>query len=481
MLTVALFFTFVIVRGQSNKELQAEVAKWKKEAARWQARAQEAETMALLQKKLAEQNAVLAEQNAALAQKAERAANRARYLAQAKAMAVKSKELFNDPDQQALVAQQAYRFNDEYEGSPYDNDIYNGLYRALDNPKFNDELTRNLKGHERGAARALITRVESKEIYSGGSDGSILRWTQKAGVWQCDSIIGARDKYHVYSLDLSPDGNWLVAGGSATSSRTRSYIELYDLKNIASGPKRIEGFSAVETVIYSKKENGAYVREQAGFSIKYTDFTTVREVIKPKEKINTIAMSPDGKRLAGAGASGALYVWDIANNYTEQIIYKNPSDITAVCFAPDNRNIVFGDEEGLVKVVTEDSNVPARVLTGHTAHIEQIVFNNAVTFLATTSRDHTVRLWNWKKLSDQPIVLRDQEEWVWSATFSPDDEQLMIGVHSAGRSKETIHVWPTRIATMANSLCKYISRNMTKDEWENFVGSDLPYQQTCQR
>ena len=51
-------------------------------------------------------------------------------------------------------------------------------------------------------------------------------------------------------------------------------------------PKRINGFSGVETVLFSELEHGAYVREQAGFSIKYTNFNTVNEVIKPKEKIH---------------------------------------------------------------------------------------------------------------------------------------------------------------------------------------------------
>jgi WD40 repeat protein len=443
-------------------------------------RAEKAEADAVVQKNLAVKAQKLAEDNAELARQAERRANKARYLAQAKAMAVKSKELGSDKEQEALLAQQAHKFNDEYEGNPYDNDIYNGLYKALD--VFDDPLTRNLLGHNNGAARALVTRVDTKEIYSGGSDGRILRWTQKAGIWEADSIMSGRDTYQVYSLDLSPDGNWLVAAGATTGDLTLNYIELYDLKNVAKGPKRIEGFSGVETVIYSLKENGAYVREQAGFSIKFTDFNTVREVIKPKEKIHTIAMSPDGRRLAGAGMSGALYVWDLANNYAERVVYTNASDITAITFAPDNRRIIFGDEEGVVKVVTEDSNIPPKVLTGHTAHIEQIVFNNAGTFVATTSRDASVRLWNWSKLSDPPIVMKDPEQWVWSATFSPDDEQLMIGVHSAGgdKAKETIHVWPTQIATMSSTLCGYVGRNMTKDEWDNFVGSDLKYERTCE-
>ena len=230
-------------------------------------------------------------------------------------------------------------------------------------------------------------------------------------------------------------------------------------------------------------ENGAYVRDQAGKSIKFTDFNTVREVIVPKEKIHTIAMSYDGNKLAGAGESGTLYIWDIKNNYAERIAYKNTHDLTAIAFAPDNRNIIFGNEDGEVKVLLEGSNLQPKRLTGHLAHIEQIVFNNAGTFLATTSRDHTVRIWNWNKLADPPIVLKDkeQDEWVWSATFTPDDEQLMIGVRSpVEKSKETIHVWPTKIYTMASSLCGYVGRNMTQDEWTTYA-SELPYERTCDK
>ncbi|NOT73830.1 MAG: High-affnity carbon uptake protein Hat/HatR [Cyclobacteriaceae bacterium] len=445
-------------------------------------RATKAEAEAKASAAIAVQKQKEAEVAQAAAERAEARANRMRYIAQAKAMSVKSKELDSDPELEALVAQQAHKFNDKYQGNPYDNDVYNGLYKALDNPKFNDPLTRNLAGHKKGAARALVTRVQSKEIYSGGSDGRILRWTHTAGFWTADTVMVGRTDYQVYALDLSPDGNTLVAGGATTGDLTKNYIEVYDLKNKGTAPKKVMGFSGVETLIYSAKENGVYVRDQAGMSIKFTDFNTVREVIKPKEKIHSIAMSNDGKRIAGAGATGTLYIWDVTNNYAEKIAFKNASDITAIAFAPDNRRIVFGDEEGQVRVIYEDATLPARVLTGHEAHIEQIVFNNAGNFLATTSRDHSVRMWNWNKLSDNPIVMKDegQDYWVWSATFTPDDEQLMIGVHNnSEKSSETIHVWPTKIETMANSLCGYVGRNMTREEWNNNVGEDLTYERTC--
>ncbi len=458
----------------------AEVRQKEAEAAK--VRAEKAEANARAQEAIAKERQKEAEEQRAAAVAAQKESQRQRYLAQAKAMAVKSKDLDSDPVQQSLVAQQAFKFNSNYGGNLFDDDVFNGLYHALDHKQWNDPLTRSLEGHTKGAARAMVSRVKTQEIYSGGSDGRILRWTPDAGTWKHDSIMGYRADYQVYTIDVSPDGNFLVAGGATTGDITNNYIELYDLRSIGQAPKKVFGFTAVENVEYSLLENGAYVRDQAGFSIKFTDFNTVREVIKPKEKITTIALSPDGKHMAGTGTTGTLYLWDISNNYAEKVAYKNTSPLTTVAFSLDNsRRIIIGDNTGQIKIITEDSNLPARNLSGHTSHIEQIVFNHAGTFLATTSRDGKVRLWNWSKLNENPIVLTDTNlgDWIWSAAFSPDDEQLMVGIHSnTNNAKETIHVWPTKVATMANSLCGYVDRNMTKDEWDNFA-TGLQYEKTC--
>jgi len=471
--------------AQEAREAQKLAEEKQREAELARLRAEKAEEQARANERLAKERQAEAEQARAAADAARRESDRQRYLAQAKAMAIKSKELGSDPVQQALVAQQAYKFNTANAGNAFDDDIFNGLYQALDHDLWKDPLTKSLEGHTRGAARALVTRAAQKEIYSGGSDGRILRWTPSGGTWKADSIMGGREDYQVYSIDVSPDDNFLVAGGATTGDITNNYIELYDLKNTSAPPKKVFGFTGVETVEFAKIENGAYVRDQAGWSIKFTDFTNVREIIKPKEKISSIALSPDGKRLAGSGNGGTLYVWDLANNYTEKVAYKINAPITSVAWAVDGtRRIIFGDNTGQVRVITEDTNLQPTVLSGHTAHIEQIVFNNAGTFLATTSRDGKVRLWEWGKLQNNPIVLTDKNlgDWIWSATFSPDDEQLMAGIHSnTNNAKETIHVWPTKVVTMSNSLCTYIDRNMTGDEWNNFAGGSngIKYERTC--
>ena len=103
--------------------------------------------------------------------------------------------------------------------------------------------------------------------------------------------------------------------------------------------------------------------------------------------------------------------------------------------------------------------------------------------MATASSDKSVRLWNLDKPNSQPIVLEDHRDWVRSAVFTVDDEQLLAGINSntEDKKKNTIHAWPTRIETMSNILCDKVSRNMTEDEWDTHVDDDpeLKTEVTC--
>jgi WD40 repeat protein/energy-coupling factor transporter ATP-binding protein EcfA2 len=484
------------IAAQKEADIQRIAAEnAKKEAEAALVRANIAEADATAQKNAAVKARDAATQSEKQARIAEAAAQKARYVAQAKAMAVKSKELDNDPEQEALIAQQAYLFNNTYGDYAYDNDIYNGLYFALKNQKPEpDPITKNLEGHEKGAARALVTVTKSNRIYSGGSDGRIIRWTYQTDHWVAEVLVSGPDNtpradYQIYAMDVSPDENWLVAGGASLGDATQNYVELYNLGNMTSPPKRIPGFvQNVEHVEFSPDGKGFYARDNSGHSIRYSDLTSANEVINTKDKINAIALSPDGSKLAGAGDNGVLYIWNLKNNYSVKEAFRNntisttgtPVGLTALTYAPDNRHIIIGDDNGQVRSVLEDSTVPAKILSGHRAHIEQIKFNNKGDFFATASWDFTVRLWNWKDLDKQPMVLSDHADWVWSAAFTPDDQQLMVGIHSNNnKAKETIFVWPTQIKAMTGLLCKYVKRNLDKEEWNAFVGSDLTYEKTC--
>ncbi|MBN8650681.1 MAG: High-affnity carbon uptake protein Hat/HatR [Cytophagales bacterium] len=463
-------------------------AEQRKKAEENEQRAREQEAEALKQKSRAEEKEKLAIDNekkaVANAERADRNAERAereKYLAAAKAMAIKSKELGNDLALEGLVAQQAYMFNKKYGGYEYNSDVYGGLYTALKN--WEEPLTKSLQAHTNGAARALETHGKGNHIYSGGSDGRIIRWNYANKQWNAEMIVDKRLDYMVFTLDTSPDGNTLIAGGLFPSNPESNYAELYDLRNPSTPVKKIPGFKHnIENIHFTPDGKGFYARDNSGHSIKFSDLTTTKEVIKSDEKIVSLDLNENGTLLAGAGDKGNLYVWDINKNFA--VTKVNISNgLSAVCFAPDGRQIVVGSRNGLLKIVS--NGIVIRDLPGHSSQIEDIKFNHAGTFMASASKDYSVRLWNFRKLNEQPITVSDHD-WVWSVTFSPDDSQLLAGINSVRETvkgiDQTIHAYPTDFNGMSSLLCERVKRNLSKDEWEIYVGNleDYPWQKTCE-
>ncbi len=478
--------------AEAEQRKQADQARLDAEQRRLQAEAAQQE--AELQKDRANRNADLAlrrEQQAKESEdravQAREVSQRLRYISIAKAMAIKSKELGSDPEQQSLLAQQAYNFNTSHDGYRYDNDVYNGLFFALRSQKH--PLTLSLEGHLKGGARALDTRKNHNFIYSGGSDGKIIQWRFSGNQWEAQEIVGDRihdndrtNDYLVYSIDISPDEKLLAAGGLYSMNRDKNYVELYDLNNLKAAPRKIEGYkSDIGDIHFTPDGKGFYARDNSGQTIRYSDLNTAREVVAVKGKITALELSPDGAWLAGAGAGGKLFLWNVKNNYAESSIAIPNASLTAVCFSPDSKAIVIGTTSGQVFII-ENGRI-SRTLSGHTAAITNIRFNFKGSFMATASKDWTVRLWNYQELNRQPIVLSDHD-WVWNLAFTPDDEQLIAGIQSVKETKigqvdQTIHAWPTRIETMSGFLCGFLQRNMNKDEWDSYVADDLPYEKTC--
>ena len=422
----------------------------------------------------AETNEQRAVENAARALREEQRARDLRYRAIAKAMAIKSVQL-NDPEQEALLAQQAYNFNTLFKGYRYDNDIYDGLYNAL--KKYEDPLTANMNGH-RNNVRSLIASPTDNRVYSGGAEGKVIRWSNVNGSWLGETVVGDAGYRLITCMDVSPDGNWLIVGGNFNPSNPRkNFVEMYNLRASGSPAKVFSGFSGeVGHLRFTPDGKSFYARDNEGFSVRFCDLNTVEEVISSTEKIRGMDISRDGRQLAivtDNGSAGELIVWDATTKASRTVYRNNEAGLYAVAYGPAGGTIVIGAANGLVRILSEGTLI--RELSGHESSIQDIKFNHAGNFMATASMDKTVRLWNLDNLKEQPIKLYDHPNWVWTIAFSPDDEQLL-----AGTQEQIIKSWPTRIETMSGKLCGMVSRNMTKDEWDIFVSEDLEYVSTCE-
>jgi hypothetical protein len=94
--------------------------------------------------------------------------------------------------------------------------------------------------------------------------------------------------------------------------------------------------------------------------------------------------------------------------------------------------------------------------------------------LASTSDDRTIRLWDVK--THQPLgdPLIGHTNWVYSVAFSPDGSTL-----ASASGDDTIRLWDVSLESWKSYACQVAGRNLTKQEWDEFIGADRPCHRTC--
>jgi WD40 repeat protein len=418
---------------------------------------------AMEQKELADkahQKAVIEEQKAL----------KLRMFSIARSMAIKS---LQEPDvvTKSLVSRQAYNFYFDNGGTGTDPDIYNALYyavKALKGEKYN-----LLDGHTDNV-RSIVTSANSDYFYSTGSDGQVFKWAPSGDLSFEKTLLNHNAEQLNKAMALSSDGNWLVIGGDY------NYLLLFSLTNEKQKPQKIKTTSRQTWYIAFTPDNKNIISVGSDKKILLWDFVSAKEVAQPEGKINSIDLDPSGKYLATAMESGEIILYDIKNNFAPKTLYteKNNTDLTSIKYSENGRMLAIGNIKGTVRILDAESGSIVTSLTGHTAMANQICFNHQGDKLATASFDHTVRIWDLDNLYNQPIVLNDHKDWVWSVAFSKDDNYLFAGCRD-----KLVRAWMMDINKLSTIIClnNLINRNLNDKEWETYVAEDVEMECTCKK
>jgi WD40 repeat protein len=250
---------------------------------------------------------------------------------------------------------------------------------------------RQYKGHAERIL-AIAFSPDGQTLASASGDHSVRLWSVASGQ-ELRRCLGHQG--FVQSVAFAPDGKTLASAGEN--------IRLWDA---ATGRelRRLVGHSKVLRQVAYLPDGKTLISSAEDRTIRHWDLATGREIkrfgqapIRTDNISLPIALSPDGKWLAGPGLSyNVLCLWDTATGRQVNALPAHETPIHFVAVAGDGRNVATGsfDDEKAHLWDLETGRL-LRTFPGHTGGIAGLACSSMGSLLAATSwQDGRVALWD---------------------------------------------------------------------------------------
>jgi WD40 repeat protein/tRNA A-37 threonylcarbamoyl transferase component Bud32 len=119
---------------------------------------------------------------------------------------------------------------------------------------------------------------------------------------------------------------------------------------------------------------------------------------------NTLAFSPDGRWIAGAGPNTpAIEFWSLEQARLMRVLTGHRGAIRALAFSPNSQLLASAGADQIIRLWSVDSGELVSTHIGHTDEIAGLAFFPDGQRFATAGRDGTVRLWSTAAPKKEPI------------------------------------------------------------------------------
>jgi WD40 repeat protein len=261
---------------------------------------------------------------------------------------------------------------------------------------------------------------------------------------------------------------------------SNSKIKMIPLKSDAAAYEMAGHEGKIKSLIFSYDGKYLYSASLDGKVLKWDIAArTKTNVSDGSLLISSIDISSNGNYLAGVSNDGGVIVWDPENKSDNFRLETTGKNIKVIRFNPDNNLLAVGDVNGNVELWDINKRTKISEVKAHRAQVNDIQFNTTLKQMATASNDKTLKIYNIKDPSDltePPVNFTDNEGFILAIRFSPDGQMIISGAYEG---TQNLVARATHVDYLVRDICNTVSRNMTQEEWNTYVGRDIPPEKTC--
>lgn len=170
-------------------------------------------------------------------------------------------------------------------------------------------------------------------------------------------------------------------------------------------------------------------------------------------EISTAIASPNGAWLATAGQAGA-FLWDYEKRTVRHRLEAPHTMVLALAFSPDNRILLTGGRDGVIREWDTDSGDLVREHIGHSSEITSLAYSSDGMVFASSSGDNSARVWSVAS-GDVLHTVVVPGQWISTAAFSPDGLLLATADSSITNN---IRIWSLTSGEMERALGLHIGQ-----------------------
>jgi len=111
--------------------------------------------------------------------------------------------------------------------------------------------------------------------------------------------------------------------------------------------------------------------------------------------VDSVAVSPDGTRIAAGMTDGSAGIWEVASQRRLTTMSGHSGRVWAVAFSPDGERLATGSADTSIRIWDLDSGTTAYTLRGHNHEVRNLAFHPDGSRLASISAEpgSSVRVW----------------------------------------------------------------------------------------